>query len=181
MAKDEQKTDKQGLSGANFLDLNGSGNAVQESQQIPGNRLPKRSSRIKDYATKAVLFGGAASILFFSIHKPEFLKTEKEKVLDEWETVSTWEDGVPMQVMVDAAGQAHNKSQDPRMRSVYARENPDLSLMEKYFCRGYKTSFFCSKRPLHPFIETAKRHGVQIKEQKRSESSRIVAHTFQKK
>lgn len=41
--------------------------------------------------------------------------------------------------------------------------NPELSWYEKYLCRGYQRSSFCSDRLQHPFNELFKANGITVK------------------
>lgn len=43
-------------------------------------------------------------------------------------------------------------------------DNPQLSWYERYLCRGYQRSSFCSYRMLHPFKDVFDAHGIKVKE-----------------
>lgn len=40
--------------------------------------------------------------------------------------------------------------------------NPELTWYERYFCRGYQRSLFCSWKVLHPLTPVFEKHGVFI-------------------
>ena len=41
-------------------------------------------------------------------------------------------------------------------------KNPQMKWYEKYLCRGYQRSLFCSSRFLHPLVEE---YGLQVRDQ----------------
>ncbi len=43
-------------------------------------------------------------------------------------------------------------------------DNPHLTWYERYLCRGYQRSSFCSYRMLHPFKDVFDAHGIKVKE-----------------
>jgi hypothetical protein len=42
-------------------------------------------------------------------------------------------------------------------------KNPQMAWYEKYLCRGYQRSSFCSFRLLHPFTEVFDDNGIEVK------------------
>lgn len=47
-------------------------------------------------------------------------------------------------------------------RTLY--DNPELAWYERYLCRGYQRSSFCSYRLLHPFKDVFEQNGIHVKE-----------------
>ena len=44
--------------------------------------------------------------------------------------------------------------------------NPQMSWYERWFCRGYQRSGFCSYKTLHPFREVWDANGIRVREAK---------------
>lgn len=52
-------------------------------------------------------------------------------------------------------------------------QNPQLAWYERYFCRGYQRSDFCSFRLLHPFKDLLESNGIEVKEEPPSRGMKV--------
>ncbi|MCB0325022.1 MAG: hypothetical protein KDD69_15670 [Bdellovibrionales bacterium] len=61
-----------------------------------------------------------------------------------------------------AAGAERSGTYAETGETMYA--NPQMTWYERYLCRGYQRSSFCSYRLLHPFKDMFEDSGIKVKE-----------------
>ena len=75
---------------------------------------------------------------------------------------------------LDPNGNVLGNAQAGNLSTVGAHHrNPDVSWFERYFCRGYRNSVFCSRRARHPHIESMKEMGMATPEWQEERSYQV--------